>query len=45
MKNNGLKKVHIKNRKCYFDLDDILKDKKLHKNILIYDILYKTLIG
>ena len=45
MKNNELKKVHIKNRKCYFDLDDILKDEKLHENILIYDILYKTLIG
>ena len=45
IKNNELKKVHIKNRTCYFDLDDILKDEKLHENILIYDILYKTLIG
>ena len=27
-----------------FDLDNILKDKKSHKNILISDILYKTLI-
>ena len=27
-----------------FDLDDILIDEKLHENILIYDISYKTLI-
>ena len=26
-----------------FDLDNILIDEKSHKNILIYDILYKTL--
>ena len=27
-----------------FDLVDILIDEKLHENILIYDISYKTLI-
>ena len=45
-------KSWIKNRTCYyfddiiklenFDLDNILTDKKLSKNILIYDISYKT---
>ena len=54
MKNNELKKVHIKNRTCYY-FDDIIKledfdldgitDRKSHENILICDILYKTLIG
>ena len=48
MKNNELKKVHIKNRTCYyfddiikledFNLDIILIDEKSHENILIYDI-------
>ena len=28
-----------------FDLDDILLDGKLHENILIYGISYKTLIS
>ena len=28
-----------------FDLDNILMEGKSHKNILIYDISYKTLIG
>ena len=52
MENNGLKKARIKNRTCYyfnditkledFDLDNILRDRKSHKNILIYDISYKT---
>ena len=47
-------KVCIKNRMCYyfndiikledFDLDNILIDEKSHKNILIYDTSYKTLI-
>ena len=47
--------VCIKNRMCYyfddiikledFHLDNILTDEKSHKNILIYDISYKTLIG
>ena len=46
--------MRIKNRTCYyfddiikledFDIDNILIDKKLHKNILIYDISCKTLI-
>ena len=55
MKNNGLKKIRIKNRTCYyfndiikledFDIDIILIDGKSHENILIYDISYKTLIG
>ena len=55
MENNQLKKVPNRNRTCYyfndiikledFDLDNILIDKKSHKNILIYDILYKNLIG
>ena len=54
MENNESKKVCIKNRTCYyfddiiklegFDLDIILIDEKSHENILIYDILYKTLI-
>ena len=52
--NSEFKKVRIKNRTCYyfddiikledFDIDNILIDKKLHKNILIYDISCKTLI-
>ena len=55
MENNELKKVRIKNRTCYycdniikledFDSDNILIDKKSHKNILIHDISYKTLIN
>ena len=55
MENNKFKKVCIKNRTCYyfddtiqledFDLDNIVIDEKSHKNILIYDISYKTLIG
>ena len=55
MENNELKKVCIKNRTyCYFDdiikledfdIDNILIDEKSQKNILIYDISYKTLIG
>ena len=54
MENNEFKNVCIKNRSCYyfdyiiklddFDLDHILKDEKSHENILVYDILYKTLI-
>ena len=28
-----------------FDFDNILSDEKLHENILVYDISYKTLIG
>ena len=54
MKNNEFKKVRIKNPTCYyfdgviklegFDLDNTLVDKKSSGNILIYDILYKSLI-
>ena len=54
MENNEFKKVPIKDRTCYyfddiikledFDLDNILVGEKSHKNILIYDISYKTLI-
>ena len=50
-----MSKVRIRNRTCYyfddiikledFDIDNILIDEKSHKNILIYDISYKTLIG
>ena len=54
MENNEFKKARIKNRTCYcfydiikleyFDLDNILIDKKSHENILIYSISYKILI-
>ena len=54
MGNNEFKKGCIKNRKCYyfddtikledFNIDNILRDEKSHKIILIYDISYKTLI-
>ena len=46
--------MNLKSRTCYyfddtikleyFDLDNILINKKSHENILIYDISYKTLI-
>ena len=55
MENNEFEKVCITNRTCYyfddiikladFDIDNILIGEKLHENILIYDISYKTLIG
>ena len=55
MENNGLKKKQYKKRICYYfddiniledsDLDNVLIDKKSHKNMLIYNMLYKTLIG
>ena len=55
MENNEFEKVRITNRTCYyfddiikladFDTDNILIGEKLHENILIYDISYKTLIG
>ena len=55
LENNELKEVCIKNWTCCyfynilklenFDLDNIFLDEKSHKNILIYDISYKTLIG
>ena len=54
MDNNDIKKVQIKNHMCCY-FDDIIKlkdfdiniliDEKLHENILIYEISYKTLIG
>ena len=28
-----------------FDVNDILLDEKSYENILIYDVLYKSLIG
>ena len=55
MESNKFGKVLIKNCTCYyfddtnkledFDINNILIDEKSHKNILIYDISYKTLIG
>ena len=55
MENNELKKDCIKNRTCYYfddiiklenlNIDNIFIDEKSHKNILIYDISYKTQIG
>ena len=54
IENSEFKKIGNESRTCYyfddiieledFDLDNILIDKKSHKNILIYDISYKTLI-
>ena len=44
---NNLKEINIKNRTCYFD--DIIKiedfDFESYENILVYNILYKVLIG
>ena len=55
MDNNELKIVSIKNHTCYyfdgrirvedFDFDNILSDEKSFKNILAYNISYKTLIS
>ena len=52
--NIELIETNIKNRTCYcfddiiefedFDLDNILIDEKSYENILVYNILYKTLI-
>ena len=49
------KKNNIKSRTCYyfddiiifkyFELGNILVDKKSYENILVYNISYKTLIG
>ena len=51
--NYELKEIHIKNRTCYyfhnivkiedFTLDNILIDRKLCKNILVYNISYQIL--
>ena len=50
-----LKEIYIKSCTCYnfghiiefedFDLDNILINEKLYEGILVYNILYKTLIG
>ena len=51
MKNNKFKTIRIKDyfdgiiKLEDFDFDNILIDEKSHKNILIYDILSRTLIG
>ena len=52
--NNEIKEIKIKNLMCYyfdeimkiedFNLDNILKDEKTYKNILVYNISYKPLI-
>ena len=52
---NNLKEINIKRCTCYyfdviikiedFDFHDDLLDVKSYKNILIFDISYKTLIG
>ena len=52
--NDELKETDIRNRTCYyfdaktktedFNLDNILIRKKRYKNILVYNISYKTLI-
>ena len=52
--NDKLKEINIKNRTYYFDgiikikdfdFGNILLDEKSYRNILIYDISYKFLIG
>ena len=55
MERNKLKEIGIKNRTCYyygelikiedFDFGNILIDRKSCKNILVYNILCKTLFG
>ena len=53
MESNGLKETDIENSTCYyfddiiedFDFDNTLIDEESHKNILVYDISYKTLFG
>ena len=56
MESNGkLKEISIKTRTCYycddisrfedFDLDNILMDEKSCKNVLVDNILYKTMGG
>ena len=54
MENNGIENL-MKNRTCYyfddiieikdFDFNNFLLDEKSFENILIYDILHKTLIS
>ena len=53
--NNELKEINIKYSKFYYfnviiniqdtDLDNIFLDEKSYKNVLIYDVAYKTLHG
>ena len=53
--NDEFKEIHIENCTCYyfdgiikiedFDLHNIFIDEKAYKNILIYGISYKPLIG
>ena len=53
--NDKLREIVIKNATCYylhdiiniddFDPHDVLTDKKSHENILVYNILYKSLIN
>ena len=53
--NDQLKEIDIENRKRYyfddiskfedFDLDNILRDEKSYKSILVYNISSKVLIG
>ena len=53
--NDKLKEIDIKNRTCYhfddiiktedFNLNNVLIDEKSYKNILVYNISYKSLIG
>ena len=54
LENNEFTKVSIKNRTCYYfddiikneeiDFDNISRDEKSDKDILIYDVSYKILI-
>ena len=54
-RNDELKEIVIKNCTCYyfddiikiedFDIENILLGEKSYRNILIYDISYKSLIG
>ena len=54
-KNNEFKKVSIKTSTCYYfdgiikfehlDFSNVLQDEKSCKNILVYEIFYKALIG
>ena len=51
---NGFAKINIKNRTCYYfddimtvidiDFNNILLNKKPYKNLLIYNISYKTVM-
>ena len=54
MENNDIQKVCLENDICFFDdiikledfdFDNIFLDEKSNKNILVYEISYKTFIG